>query len=150
MSYYNQKINNCLSNFSFNTYSIDSYFLAGKFSQCYVNTFSCQLANFVIFLIPSTRKNFITLNIGAVLIYFGVAIEKGIGLIIPGFTPDTLGEIYEYFPSRHEIFITMGIFSLGFLIYTFLLKVAVPIILGDFNYKLDFNKKEHVPNEIVS
>ncbi len=90
---------------------------------------------FILFLVPSTRKNFITLNIGAALIYFGVYIEKGIGLIIPGFTPDVLGEIYEYFPSRTEIFITMGIFSTGFLIYTFLLKVAVPIILGEFNYK---------------
>jgi len=90
---------------------------------------------FVLFLVPATRKNFITLNIGAVLIYFGVYIEKGIGLIIPGFTPDTLGEIYEYFPSLSEIFITMGIFSTGFLIYTLMLKVAVPIILGEFNYK---------------
>jgi len=90
---------------------------------------------FFLFLIPWTRKNFITLNIGAVLIYFGVYIEKGIGLIIPGFTPDVLGEIYEYFPSRTEIFVTMGIFSTGFLIYTLMLKVAVPIILGEFNYK---------------
>jgi len=90
---------------------------------------------FFLFLIPRTRKNFITLNIGAVLIYLGVYIEKGIGLIIPGFTPDVLGEIYEYFPSRTEIFVTMGIFSTGFLIYTLMLKVAVPIILGEFNYK---------------
>ena len=89
---------------------------------------------FVLFLVPKTRKNFITLNIGAVLIYFGVYIEKGIGLIIPGFTPDTLGEIYEYFPSASEIFITMGVFSIGFLIYTLMLKVAVPLILGEFNY----------------
>ena len=90
---------------------------------------------FFLFLIPSTRKNLITLNIGAVLIYFGVYIEKGIGLIIPGFTPDVLGEIYEYFPSATEIFVTIGIFSAGFLIYTLMLKIAVPIILGDFNYK---------------
>ena len=90
---------------------------------------------FFLFLIPATRKNFITLNIGAVLIYFGVYIEKGIGLIIPGFTPDTLGEIYEYFPSSSEILITIGIFSTGFLIYTLFLKIAVPIILGEFNYK---------------
>jgi len=90
---------------------------------------------FVLFLVPKTRKNFITLNIGAVLIYFGVYIEKGIGLIIPGFTPDVLGEIYEYFPSSTEIFVTVGIFSTGFLIYTLMLKIAVPIILGEFNYK---------------
>lgn len=90
---------------------------------------------FVLFLVPATRKNYITLNIGAVLIYLGVYIEKGIGLIIPGFTPDVLGEIYEYFPSATEIFVTVGIFSAGFLIYTLMLKVAVPIILGEFNYK---------------
>lgn len=90
---------------------------------------------FVLFLVPKTRKNFITLNIGAVLIYSGVYIEKGIGLIIPGFTPDVLGEIYEYFPSVSEILITIGIFSTGFLIYTLMLKIAVPIILGEFNYK---------------
>lgn len=90
---------------------------------------------FFLFLIPATRKNFITLNIGAVLIYLGVYIEKGIGLIIPGFTPDVLGEIYEYFPSRTEILVTAGIFSAGFLIYTLMLKVAVPIILGEFNHK---------------
>ena len=90
---------------------------------------------FVLFLVPKTRKNFITLNIGAVLIYFGVYIEKGIGLIIPGFTPDVLGEIYEYFPSSTEILVTVGIFSTGFLIYTLMLKIAVPIILGEFNYK---------------
>ena len=90
---------------------------------------------FVLFLVPKTRKNFVTLNIGAVLIYFGVYIEKGIGLIIPGFTPDVLGEIYEYFPSSTEILVTIGIFSTGSLIYTLLLKIAVPIILGEFNFK---------------
>lgn len=90
---------------------------------------------FFLFLIPATRKNPITLNIGAVLIFFGVYIEKGIGLIIPGFTPDSLGEIYEYFPSVTEIFVTLGIFSAGFLIYTIMLKVAVPIVLGEFTYK---------------
>jgi molybdopterin-containing oxidoreductase family membrane subunit len=93
-----------------------------------------DLIAFVLFLLPKTRMNFITLNIGAVLIFFGVYIEKGIGLIIPGFSPDTLGEIFQYIPSKTEILITAGIFSVGFLIYTLLLKVAVPIILGEFDY----------------
>jgi molybdopterin-containing oxidoreductase family membrane subunit len=61
-----------------------------------------------------------------------VYIEKGIGLLIPGFTPDTLGEIYEYIPSSTEILVSAGIFSAGFLIYTILLKVAVPVMLGEF------------------
>jgi molybdopterin-containing oxidoreductase family membrane subunit len=99
-----------------------------------------NLAAFIIFLVPKTRQNFITLNIGAFLIFFGVYVEKGIGLIIPGFTPDTLGEIYSYFPSMTEVLITIGIFSVGFLMYTLLIKVAVPIILGEFNYKSPINK----------
>lgn len=89
----------------------------------------------ILFLIPSTRRNPVTMNIGCVLIYAGVYIEKGIGLVIPGMTPDTLGEIYEYFPSPTEIRIAEGIFGLGFLTFTLMLKVAVPIALGEFNIR---------------
>jgi len=53
----------------------------------------CDFGAFLLFLIPSARRNVLLLNLGCVLIYAGVYIEKGIGLLIPGFTPDTLGEI---------------------------------------------------------
>jgi molybdopterin-containing oxidoreductase family membrane subunit len=92
----------------------------------------CDLAAFILLLIPSTRKNVVLLNVGCVLIYAGVYIEKGIGLLIPGLTPDTLGEIYEYTPSKTEVLVTAGIFSFGFLLYTLMLKVAVPVMLGEF------------------
>jgi Ni/Fe-hydrogenase subunit HybB-like protein len=88
---------------------------------------------FLLFLIPATRKNVITLNIGAILIYFGVYIEKGIALLIPGFTPDVQGQIYIYRPSLTEIRVSAAIFSIGFLIFTLLTKVAVAIIFEDFN-----------------
>jgi Ni/Fe-hydrogenase subunit HybB-like protein len=87
---------------------------------------------FLLFLIPRARKNVLLLNVGCVLIYAGVYIEKGIGLLIPGFTPDTLGEIYEYTPSSTEVLVAAGIFSAGFLLYTIMLKVAVPVMLGEF------------------
>ena len=54
------------------------------------------------------------------------------GLVIPGMTPDTLGEIYEYFPSHNELLISAGIFSVGFLVFTLMVKVATPIMLGEF------------------
>ena len=96
---------------------------------------------FVLFLIPSTRKNFVTLNIGIVMIYASVYVEKGICLIIPGFTPDTLGQIYVYTPSMTEIRTAVMIFSLGFLLFTFLSKVAIAIIFD--NYSIDvLNKKK--------
>ena len=54
------------------------------------------------------------------------------GLIIPGLTPDALGEIYEYFPSRVELWVSAGIFAFGFLLFTLMVKVATPILLGEF------------------
>ena len=42
---------------------------------------------FFLFLIPQTRENYVTLNIGCVLIFIGVCIGKGMGLVISGVTP---------------------------------------------------------------
>jgi molybdopterin-containing oxidoreductase family membrane subunit len=57
------------------------------------------------------------------------------GLVIPGMTPDTLGEIYEYRPTVNEWCIAAGIFGVGFLIFTMLVKIAVPIYYGTFRVK---------------
>lgn len=92
----------------------------------------CGLVAFLLFLVPKTRKNFVTLNLGCLLIYASVYIEKGMGLIIPGQTPDTLGEMYDYRLSLTELLVTAGIVSVGFLVYTLMIKVAVPIMLGRF------------------
>jgi molybdopterin-containing oxidoreductase family membrane subunit len=83
---------------------------------------------FLLFLVPATRRNLVTLNIGCLLIYSGVYIEKGMALVIPGMTPDTLGEFYEYVPTLVEVRIGAGIFAAGFLIFTLLCKVAIPIL----------------------
>lgn len=91
---------------------------------------------FIIFLIPKTRERFIMLNIGAVLIISGVYIEKGIGLIVPGFIPDSLGEIYEYWPIvSSEILITIGIWAIGALFYTMLVKFAIPVYTGELRFE---------------
>lgn len=92
----------------------------------------CSVVAFLIFLVPKWRRNMVLLNIGCVLIYAGVYIEKGMGLVIPGMTPDTLGEIYEYRPTWVEWFVSAGIFGIGFLVFTVLVKVAVPIMAGHF------------------
>lgn len=96
---------------------------------------------FILFLIPKTRKNFITLNIGAVLIYFSVYIEKGMALIIPGFTPDVIGQIYVYTPSITEIRITVMIFAGGILLFTFMSKIAIAIIFNGYTIDSIKSKK---------
>jgi Ni/Fe-hydrogenase subunit HybB-like protein len=92
----------------------------------------CGIVAFLLFLFPATRRNVVTLNLGCLLIYASVYIEKGMGLVIPAFTPDTLGEIYEYTPTIHELRIGAGIFSIGFLVFTVLCRIAIPILTGEF------------------
>jgi len=87
---------------------------------------------FLLFIVPAARRNWITLNIGCVATYAGCYIDKGMGLIIPGLTPDTLGEIYQYYPSLTELRVAAGVFAVGFLVFTLMLKVAVPIALNEF------------------
>ncbi len=89
---------------------------------------------FFLFLFPKTRENFTTLNMGCLFIISGVYIEKGMGLVIPGFVPDTLGEIYEYTPSMQEILITIGIWAFGALLYTVLIKFAIPVYTGELRF----------------
>jgi Ni/Fe-hydrogenase subunit HybB-like protein len=97
----------------------------------------CSFLAFVLFIIPATRRNVFTLNLGCFLIFVGVYIEKGIGLVIPGMTPDTLGEIYEYRPTVNEWMVAAGVFGIGFLVYTLLVKIAVPILDGRFQVGME-------------
>jgi Ni/Fe-hydrogenase subunit HybB-like protein len=94
-----------------------------------------NIGAFFLFLLPRTRENFTTLNMACLFVITGVYIEKGLGLVIPGFVPDTLGEIYEYTPTTPEVLITIGIWATGALIYTLLLKFAVPIYTGKLRFE---------------
>lgn len=97
---------------------------------------------FILFLIPKTRKNLLTLNIGAVLIYFSVYLEKGIALIVPGFTPDVLGQYFFYVPSETEIRTAVMIFSTGTLLLIFTSKIAIAILFEGFSID-SLEKKVH-------
>jgi molybdopterin-containing oxidoreductase family membrane subunit len=91
-----------------------------------------NLLSFLLFIVPSARRHPVLLNIGCVATYAGCYIDKGMGLIIPGLTPDALGEIYVYYPTLAELRVAGGVFAIGFLLFTLMLKVAVPILLGEF------------------
>lgn len=86
------------------------------------------IAAFFLFLVPATRKNPVTMNLGCVMIYASVYIEKGIALIIPGYTPDTLGQVYSYAPSSTEVRVALGIFGVGFLVFTLMVKLSLHLL----------------------
>jgi len=93
-----------------------------------------NITAFFLFLRPQTRENMMTLNIACTLIIIGVYIEKGMGLTIPGFVPGTLGEIYEYAPTFIEKAVTVGVWATGALVYTLLMKFAIPIYTGELKF----------------
>jgi len=70
------------------------------------------------------------LNLTCVLCIVGIWIEKGMGLVIPGFIPTPLGQIVEYRPSLNETLICIGIWAFGLLAYTIFLRMSVPILQG--------------------
>jgi Ni/Fe-hydrogenase subunit HybB-like protein len=72
------------------------------------------------------------LNVACVMAFVGVWIEKGMGLIVPGFIPSTLHEIVEYAPTHVEWKVTAGIWALGLMILTVLIKICLPVLKGEF------------------
>ena len=60
--------------------------------------------------------------------FVGTWIEKGMGLIIPGFIPSTLHEIVEYIPSQMEWKVTVGIWAFGLMVFTIAIKTALPTL----------------------
>ena len=63
--------------------------------------------------------------------FAGIWIEKGMGLIVPGFIPSPIGEVTEYHPTFVEVLMTLGIWAFGFFILTILLKGAIGVLLGE-------------------
>jgi Ni/Fe-hydrogenase subunit HybB-like protein len=82
-------------------------------------------------MIHPLRHNPRVLMPACVILFVGIWIEKGMGLVIPGFIPSPLGEIVEYTPTWVELCVTAGIWALGLFVLTVLVRVALPIELGE-------------------
>lgn len=89
---------------------------------------------FVLFFVPSFRNDFSKLQIPCVMAFIGIWIEKGMGLIVPGYIPTPIGEVTEYHPSFVEWLMVFGIWAFGFFILTILLKGAIGILQGEIKY----------------
>jgi Ni/Fe-hydrogenase subunit HybB-like protein len=81
----------------------------------------------ILMVFPNIRGNETTLAMTCGLIIITTWIDKGLGLMTGGFVPNPLDRITEYWPTVPEILISLGVFSIGFLILTVLYKVATSV-----------------------
>ncbi|MCF6307468.1 MAG: polysulfide reductase NrfD [Flavobacteriaceae bacterium] len=93
----------------------------------------------IVLSIHKLRNNFKVLFFACALLFIAIWIEKGFGLIVPGFIPGSYGKIVEYTPTGIEIGVTLGIWAMGAFVFTILAKTAIKIETSEMRYKkLDY------------
>ncbi len=86
-----------------------------------------MLLAIVLLLIPATRRNEAFLAFSCIILFIGIWIDKGLGMISGGFIPSPLHHVNEYVPTVPEIIISIGVYAAGFLILTVLYKIAITV-----------------------
>lgn len=84
----------------------------------------------LVLMIHPLRQNPRYLTAACLVLFVAIWMDKGLGLVIPGFVPSPLGEIVEYRPTWVEFAVTGGIWAFGIFVFTVLVRVALPIELG--------------------
>lgn len=90
---------------------------------------SLNILGTLLFAFDPTKGNPRYLMVAAISLFTGIWIEKGFGLIIPGFVPSPMGEVVDYAPTSNEILITLGVLATGALVVTMLIKPALAVLL---------------------
>lgn len=87
--------------------------------------------------VPAVRRNEGTLALACSMLFISLWIDKGFGLVIGGFVPNPFEEIHPYWPTMPEALITLGVWAIGFLILTFLYKIAVSVREQNVGVEID-------------
>jgi molybdopterin-containing oxidoreductase family membrane subunit len=88
------------------------------------------VVSLILLIPPGFRKNESILVFACITVFISLWIDKGFGLVIGGFIPNHFGTVTEYWPSFRETLITIGVWSIGFLVLTILYKVAISVREG--------------------
>lgn len=88
----------------------------------------CGVSSAVALNLPAVAARPRWLDAVCVVAFIGIWIEKGMGLIVPGFVPSTLHEVVEYAPTLVEWQVSAGIWAVGLMVFTVAVKVALPAL----------------------
>jgi molybdopterin-containing oxidoreductase family membrane subunit len=89
-----------------------------------------NLVAVAILMVNPLRRRTATLNLACVLALVGIWIEKGMGLVVPGFIPTPLGEVFEYTPTAVELGVSLGIWAFAALLFSVLARAGIAIERG--------------------
>ena len=84
------------------------------------------LASLVI-LIPPAWRNGPLLPLALIMLVVASWIDKGLGLLIGGFTPNMFETITDYAPTGMEISVALGVYAIGALVLSLLWKIALGV-----------------------
>ena len=81
----------------------------------------------VMLWVPAIRRKEGLLAFACIILFISLWIDKGFGLVIGGFVPNPFEEVNPYWPTYPESMITAGVWAIGFLVLTFLYKIAITV-----------------------
>ncbi len=81
----------------------------------------------VLLLVPKWRNSPRLLPVACIFVFVSLWLDKGLGLIVGGFTPSPLGAITTYTPTLPEGTIVLGVWAIGALMITVFYKIALSV-----------------------
>jgi molybdopterin-containing oxidoreductase family membrane subunit len=85
------------------------------------------IVSFLLIAFPSTRDNQALLPFTLLILVIATWIDKSLGMMIGGFTPNVFEEITVYTPTFAEILVVLGVYGVGALIISLLWKIAIEV-----------------------
>ena len=85
------------------------------------------LVALILLIIPTTRRRQDILAVACASVIISTWIDKGFGLVLGGFIPNPFERVFEYWPTVPEVFISVGVWAIGFFILTVLYKIVVSV-----------------------
>ena len=87
-------------------------------------------ASFIMLILPRAQNKSCLLALSASGIFISIWIEKGLGLVVGGFVPTPLEKTATYAPTIPEVFIGLGVWSVGILVLSMLYRITISVRKG--------------------
>jgi Ni/Fe-hydrogenase subunit HybB-like protein len=89
------------------------------------------LVALVLLVVPAIRARDATLAAACGAIIVSIWIDKGLGLIVGGLVPSSLGAVADYVPTLREMTITAGVWAVGAAMVTGFFKITAGVRAAD-------------------